>query len=106
MNVTGKAKVFAKEIEGSSGSFTAYSIGIGSKEQDGTWINAYLPARFRKGVEVPNNTTIDIKEAFLTVQKGNDYNRPMLMVMEFEAMPTGQQMGSGFRAVSEDDVPF
>lgn len=106
MNVTGKAKVFASTYKGQNGEFTTYSVGLGSKEQDGTWINAYLDARFRKGVEVQNGTTIDIKEGFLTARKGKDFNKPSLMILDYEVLPTGQPMGSGYMAVDDDDVPF
>ena len=129
MDVTGKIKVFAKQIETKNGIFTAYSGSIGSKNQDGEWDNAYIPIRFRKGVTVEDGTTIDVKNGFLTVQTREDYNRPMLMVMDFERFQGGnsskdkytdksekhaprsfeaptEAYGSGFAAMDEDDVPF
>lgn len=86
MDIKGKAKVFCKEIDGRNGPFTVYSIGIGSKQDNGEWINAFIPCRFRKGVMIPNGTMIEVLNGFLTVQKGREYNKPMVMVLDFQTV--------------------
>lgn len=107
MNISGEATIFRNEHEGKNGAWYSYSTGVSSKRQDGSYINAYLPVRFRKNVVVENKSKIDIKEAFLTAREytSNGQERKIieLMVLEFDmvdAEPTG------FSALTEEDVPF
>ena len=85
MDITGKAMIFAKEVEGGNGVFTAYTIGFSSKDQDGNYINAYKQCRFRKGEEVPNKTQITVTKGFPYVVKGEKYNDIGIMVLEYES---------------------
>lgn len=103
IKIEGKGRVWAKEHEG----WTAYTIGISNKNQDGTWINAYQQVRFRKGEKVPNGTDIEFV-AFPTVKKGDPYNTVMWQITEFRNV--GDEMAipddKGYTALTNDDIPF
>ena len=58
-------RIFAKDIAYSGTSFRAYSTGISSKNQDGTYNNAYMPVRFRRGIELEDKQMINILSAWL-----------------------------------------
>lgn len=103
MEIKGKARVFAKEHDG----WTAYSIGISNKDQEGKWINAYQAIRFKKGEGVPNGTDIEFT-AFPTVMKGKQYNSVLWQILEYRiasdtmAKPTEDN----YTALTQDDIPF
>lgn len=103
MKIEGKGRIFAKEREG----WTWYTIGISSKTQDGTWINAYQPVRFRKGEKVPNGTDIEFV-GFPTVMKGKEYNSVLWQITEYRSV--GDEMAipddKGYTALTNDDIPF
>lgn len=103
IKIEGKGRVWAKEHEG----WTAYTIGISNKNQDGTWINAYQQVRFRKGEKVPNGSDIEFV-AFPTVKKGDPYNTVMWQITEFRNV--GDEMAipddKGYTALTNDDIPF
>ena len=42
-----------------------YKVGLSKKNQQGEWEKAYFPVRFRKDVELENNTKIYIKDYWL-----------------------------------------
>ena len=78
-NIEGKAKVWANVHDGG---WTTYKIGVSNKTQDGNWINAYQPVRFRKGVVIENGTEINYK-AFATVSQGKEHNFVIWQITEF-----------------------
>lgn len=103
-NIEGKAKVWANEHDGG---WKSYKISISNKTQEGTWINAYQPVRFKKGVDIENGTVINYK-GFATVVKGRENNYVLWQITEFEivgeepiATPEPQ-----FEAFTENDFPF
>lgn len=57
--------IFAKDREYNGNTFRVYSTGISSKSQDGTYNNAYLPVKFRKGIEVEDKQLINLLSAWL-----------------------------------------
>ena len=57
--------IFAKNREYNGNTFRVYSTGISSKSQDGSYNNAYIPVRFRRGIEVEDRQLINILSAWL-----------------------------------------
>ena len=86
-------KIYAKEREGNGGKFTTYSVGISSKNQQGEWINGYMPCRFKKGVSVANKTKVKIKNSFFCVSKTGDKTYPFLMITDYEVLEEGETAG-------------
>lgn len=95
-----------------------YSTSISKKNQDGTYANAYISVGFRKGVDLPNKTKINIKSGFLTFDQydradGSRATNLKLFVSDFETaggkQTSKQSKGSEnefFGADSEEDLPF
>ena len=108
MQISGETMIFRNERESANGKWYAYSTGVSSKRQDGSWVNGYLDVKFRKGVEVENKTKIDIKNGFLSVKEfrtesGAQGKRLELVILEFDIVDA---QNTGFTAMTNDDVPF
>ena len=102
MQIEGKGRVFAKEYEG----WTAYSIGIYTKDKEGKYVNGYQPIRLRKGESLPNGSYINFK-AFPTVVKGKERNMVIWQITEYTvdgevSVPAENE----FTALTNDDIPF
>ena len=93
LTITGNIMVFRKDFENGA----AYSVNVGGKKQDGTFDNAYMTIRFKKGTELNNMTKIDIKDAFFSSYNG----KPYIFVKEFEG-----GLPQGFTEVDDDEIPF
>ena len=93
LTVTGTIMVFRKDFENG----TAYSVNLGGKKQDGTFDNAYMPIRFKKGVELANMSKITITDAFFSSYNGKVY----IMVKEMAG-----DIPAGFEEVDDIDIPF
>ena len=111
MRVSGETVIFRNAHESRDGTWYTYATGVSSKRQDGTYANAYLDVRFRKGVVVEHKAKIDIKDGFLTVREfkanGGDMQKKIeLMVLDFDVVQSGQQNDTGYAALNYDDVPF
>ena len=109
MQVSGQTMIFRDEHDSLNGKWYSYSAGISSKRQDGTYVNAYMPVRFRKGVVVENKAKINVKDGFFTVReyesKGEKKKVIELMVLNFDDVAQDKNE-TGFSALSMDDVPF
>ena len=46
-----------------------YTVGLSRKNQDGSWDKAYFPVRFRKDVELENQTKIYVKDYWFDFNK-------------------------------------
>ena len=107
MQISGETMIFRKERESANGKWYAYSTGVSSKRQDGSWVNGYLDVKFRKGVEVENKTKIDIKNGFLSVKEFKTDSglgkRLELVILEFDIVDAPD---TGFTAMTNSDVPF
>lgn len=113
MRVSGEATIFRNAHEGRDGTWYTYSTGVSNKRQDGTYANAYLDVRFRKGVVVEHKSKININDGFLTVREftvnGEPQKKIELMVLDFDIVDggTGQREEQPqFTALNYDDVPF
>ena len=98
--------------------FPQYSIGISKKGDDGRWIRDYQQIVFRKGIELANNESIFIHDAFpkLNTWKNRDGSvgkRQVWQILDFsyaDNRPKQQAPALGDYpdsfAAAEDDVPF
>lgn len=102
-----KAKIWRKDYQGKNGEFYRYSVSIGKRNEDGKWINAYLPIMFSKKCDAPEkieNGTFCSFEGFMSVESykdkdGNERNQPIIIAMR------AQFEGDSFEELSED-LPF
>ena len=111
MRISGETVIFRNAHEGKDGTWYTYATGVSSKRQDGTYANAYMDVRFRKGVVVENKTKIDITDAFFTVREyavnGETKKKIELMILDFkiiDGLNAAEQ--EHFSALNYDDVPF
>lgn len=100
--------------------FPQYAVTISKKGDDGQWVREYQQVVFRKGVELQNNESIFIQDAFpkLHTWKGRDGSvgkRVVWQILDFSyANNRPQQQAPAFDdydypdsfAAAEDDVPF
>lgn len=101
--------VFANERETENGKYINYSVGVSSKNQNGEWVNGYVPVRFKKGVTVANKAKIKINNAFYTVMKNGDKTYVSLMITDFDDLSEGTNSNDGFIDMSnikDEDLPF
>lgn len=112
-----KVRVYRKDFNG----VTYYNVLISQKNYDGTSTRYYRPLNFKKGVEVPNETDIIIKDMYenLRPNKRDSYNPiTALMITEFETVERQEQLEQEALAdyrdnleeneygITEDDLPF
>ncbi|HZK32941.1 MAG TPA: hypothetical protein VFC60_00445 [Tissierellaceae bacterium] len=88
MELTGEVILWANEVENKDGKVTLYSISVGNKNQDGKYDNAYLSVYFSKEAQRElkghsNGDKIRLQDAWLTVQKTKDGNKPAIFVNRF-----------------------
>lgn len=84
-------KIFRKDNVSSNGTpYTNYSMGVSSKNTDGSWNNKYYPVRFKKGVEVNHKATIKIKNGFFTINEYNDKVTFPIMITDFDVINEGE----------------
>ena len=80
--------VFRKDYNGKP----SYTLGLSRKNQDGEYINGYIKATFRKGVELNNQSRILIKNAWLDFYKDNEGKTiPLIFINDFELMKDGEE---------------
>jgi hypothetical protein len=105
-NVTSeKATIFRNEHNGK----IYYSTGLSKKKQDGTYENGYIPVVFKKNVDVPHLSKINITNGFITFYPKDKITIPQIFVMEFEIIDYAAiaEQNDGFSPVEEDpDLPF
>lgn len=95
-----------------------YSTSLSKKNQDGTYVNAYISVAFKKGVDLQNKTKINIKNGFLTFDQyerdGSKITNFKLFVTDFEIAgqkTAGAKTNKGsenefFGAKDSSDLPF
>lgn len=102
-----KAKIWRKDYQGKNGEFYRYSVSVSKKNEDGKYVNAYIPIRFSKKADAPEkieNGAVCSFEGFMSVESfkdkdGNERNQPMIVVMSV------QFEGDSFEQM-EEDIPF
>lgn len=95
-----------------------YSIGISKKNQDGKYENGYINVRFKKNVELENQTKIKINKAWVDFYCKDRKTFPYIFISEFEkvedknpyeefgeSIKTESQIGEQIQ-ITDDDMPF
>ena len=107
-----KAKIWRKDIEGRNGTFYKYSVSISRKNEEGKYVNAYLPVVFSKKSNAPDvisNGAICDFSGFMSVEsytdrEGNTRNNPQIVVMKVDFEDATEGVDPFEEA--EDDIPF
>lgn len=91
-----------EKTSASGNSYSDYAISLGTKNEDGSWNNALLNVRFKKGVEIPDKAVISINNCFPIVSeyKGKNYINWMITDFDIVEVPEGTQ-DNGFVNVPE-----
>lgn len=84
MNIESQKQYVIYKQENEYGKF--YSIRLAKKDNNDNWISGFLPIRFRKDVEVENESKIYIKKAWLDFYKTKqDATQVYVFISEFES---------------------
>jgi hypothetical protein len=111
-NVNGKARIFEKEITAKGKTFTVYNVTVSMKNEDGSFTNANIDARFsHKALKALNR--LDPTEGrngakwydivivgWLTVKESNGKNYVALFVNEIMSEAKFEELGD------DEDLPF
>lgn len=118
VKVTGKAMIFANEVEGRNGTFTKYMSSIGKKNDDGSYSNASIEVRFKKDEvpaftdrEHPDRVKIEIEDGFLTFREfkrsdGSKGKAFYIMVMAYHYQDEAPAPAYDFDDDDLGDLPF
>lgn len=102
-----KAKIWRKDYKTKDGrEFYRYSVSVSKKNEEGKYVNAYMPVMFSKKAGAPDkieNGAMCSIEGFMSVDSytdkdGNERNQPMIVIMSAD-------FDAGFKEI-EEDVPF
>lgn len=113
MQVNGEQTIFRKEHDGANGKWYSYSTPVAKKDdKTGEWKSVWFEVLFVKDVKdtvLDNKTRINITDAFMGVRTytnkaGEEVCIPQVVVRGFERASSDN--GTGFSAMSFDDVPF
>lgn len=105
MGVNVKGMVFRNEHETNGETWYSYSISVSSKSKEGEWINKSVPIRFRKGVQIPDRTRIDITDGWPIVIPYKDGNIVGFFANEYEVIDKTKEP-EGFSQLVDEDIPF
>jgi hypothetical protein len=98
MNISGKAKIWRKEMNGNN----YYSTTISNKDMNGNWVNTYIPVQLPKDRELNNGTDIEIVKGFLSIY-GQD-KKIKAVVQEYQIINENTPQND---FISQDDeLPF
>ena len=108
--VTGKARIYRKEYNGR----VFFETQLSKKDKDGEWMNGYIGIQFKKGVDVPDKTDIEITKAWIDFYVKDKKTVPFIFCLEFEAddLPSknnkAPDLPEGFAMLTDDesDIPF
>ena len=102
-----KCTVYVNEYANTEGQvFKRYSIGISKKIND-KWYNNYIPANFRKGVELNNKTRIDVKNFWLDFYVGKEEKTvTTVFINEFEEIVQDVPTDGFMLVEAEEKLPF
>ena len=82
--------------------YSTYSLGVSSKNVDGSWLNGFIDCQFKKGVEVPNKSKIIINNSFYTVSEYNGRKFYKVFITDF-AMAEENEQAKPVSASNIDD---
>lgn len=98
MNISGKAKIWRKEMNGKN----YYSTTISNKDMNGNWVNTYIPVQLPKDRELNNGTDIEIVKGFLSIY-GQD-KKIKAVIQEYQIINENTPQND---LISQDDeLPF
>lgn len=116
-NVSGREKVWVNHHD--KGDFDTYALSIGSKKQDGTWLNYSQECRFTRGIEPPQNGDYIEYKGFVTLRQWNDASgksrvSEVWQITEYKVLDRTEKTDTGetgasegyYTALQDDDVPF
>lgn len=90
-----------------------YSTSLSTKQADGSYKNKYINVGFKKGVNIPNKTKINIKNGWLTFdfytnKEGKEESVFKIFVSEYEAagVQNNSEVISSKTVTTDDDLPF
>lgn len=88
-----------------------YSIGLSKRNEDKTYTNGYMPCKFRKDVELDNQTRIYINNAWLTFYLKDGKTMPYIFINEYKLVADviEESKNSFIKdevSVDLDDLPF
>ena len=98
MNISGKSKIWRKEMNGKN----YYSTTISNKDMNGNWVNTYIPVQLPKDRELNNGTDIEIVKGFLSIY-GQD-KKIKAVIQEYQIINENTPQND---FISQDDeLPF
>lgn len=74
--------IFRNDYEGRA----YYKIGLSKKDENGNYINGYMDCRFKSGTDLPNNTKIEIKKAWIGFGVKDKKTYPHIFISEFNVV--------------------
>ena len=87
-----------------------YSMGLSRTNQNGGYIQGYIPVYFRKGVELENKTRIRIKDAWLDFYLKDGETKINIFINEFEKVGEDKKQDNWDSAknieIEPDELPF
>lgn len=98
MNISGKAKIWRKEMNGNN----YYSTTISNKDMNGNWVNTYIPVQLPKDRELNNGTDIEIVKGFLSIY-GQD-KKIKAVVQEYQIINENTPQNDFIS--KDDELPF
>lgn len=94
MKISGETMIFKND--------RGYSTTISNKKEDGSYENMFIPVNFKKGIEVPNKTKINVINGFLSFYKTKDGLAKVKMVItDFE-----QKQNNEYEITDSSELPF
>ena len=84
MNIVDKNPKMIFRYDGQYGA--SYSIGLSKKDKEGKYINGYMPCRFKGEADIPNKTSIYIKDAWLSFNVKDGKTYPFVFINEYETV--------------------
>lgn len=111
-NVNGKARIFEKEITAKGKTFTVYNVTVSKKNEDGSFTNASIDARFSHNALKALNRLDPVEGrngakwydvivvGWLTVKESNGKNYVALFVNEVMSEAKFEELGD------DEDLPF
>jgi len=111
MNITNEHEVMIFRFDGEYG--TTYSVGLSKKKQDGSYEKGYMPCRFKKEVDIPNQTKLFIKSAWLSFNLKDKKTYPYIFINEYKLLdeainPPKEEKSVKLEdiEITDEDLPF
>lgn len=79
--------IFRRDYDGKP----SYSLGLSKKDKEGNYVNGYMNVRFKKEVDLPSQTRIKIKEAWLGFNQQEKKTYPYIFINDFEVAETPEK---------------